>query len=114
MPLAARGYGGRACIYRPPQARHCGWTPRITPRRNNIMVCYGYYADYAVSVQSRTNRNRNWGGRERAFASRSRVYAWTELAGEARRDGSAEAVDQRIDHLRRKNHYFTATLCVGI
>lgn len=36
---------------------------RVTPRRNNIMVCYGYYADYAVSVQSRTS-NSNRSGRE--------------------------------------------------
>ena len=34
-----------------------------TPRPNNIMVCYGYYADYAASVQSRMT-NPNW-GRER-------------------------------------------------
>lgn len=53
------------------------WTWPVTPRRNNIMACYGYYADYAASVRSRMT-NPNWGEKGEAPALVHGVYAGVE------------------------------------
>lgn len=70
MPLIALNASALAVrVYSPTHYTGGNVGVRVTPRRNNIMVCYGYYADYAVSVQSRTS-NSNWGGRVKGETER--------------------------------------------